>query len=103
MTGFVPTLALGLACMCRVLERALEAVGDNPRAGALWRRGVAFEEAQVCMLFTLCRTPFGLSPGIILVGWWDFCETEIMESWRGEGKFCCGSVRMLRALFVTPV
>ncbi|CAN0151198.1 unnamed protein product [Ectocarpus fasciculatus] len=30
----------------RVFERALEAVGDNPGAGPLWRRCVAFEEAQ---------------------------------------------------------
>ncbi|CAN0313914.1 unnamed protein product [Pylaiella littoralis] len=30
----------------RVLERALEAVGDHPKAGALWRKCVAFEEAQ---------------------------------------------------------
>lgn len=31
----------------RVFERALEAVGDNPGAGGLWRRCVEFEEAQV--------------------------------------------------------
>lgn len=31
----------------RVVERALEAVGDNPGSGPLWRRCVAFEEAQV--------------------------------------------------------
>ncbi|CBN75000.1 conserved unknown protein [Ectocarpus siliculosus] len=30
----------------RVFERALEAVGDNPGAGPLWRTCVAFEEAQ---------------------------------------------------------
>lgn len=31
----------------RVFERALEAVGDHPGAGELWRKCVAFEEAQV--------------------------------------------------------
>ncbi len=42
LVAWLDTLELG-----RVLERALEAVGDNPGAGGLWRKCVAFEAAQV--------------------------------------------------------
>lgn len=59
----------------RVLQRALEAVGDNPRAGALWRKCVAFEEAKVkgCIVsyvpvsFFVCRGGGFLFTVVILV------------------------------------
>lgn len=44
----------------RVFERALEAVGDNPGAGPLWRRCVAFEEAQVLLRFSTMYVSKGM-------------------------------------------
>lgn len=50
VTVAMATFSRCLYLLCgadRVFDRALEAVGDHPASGGLWRRCVAFEEGQV--------------------------------------------------------
>lgn len=53
--NFCCAAGIGVVSVDRVVEQALEAVGDNPGSGPLWRRCVAFEEAQVWNLADMCR------------------------------------------------
>ncbi|CAM9734576.1 unnamed protein product, partial [Ascophyllum nodosum] len=68
----------------RVYERALEAVGDNPGAGGLWRRCVAFEEAQSGeqrRVFRLYERAFGYRLADLEALWVGFRDLAERTSW----------------------